>query len=120
MHTVVPMLFAAAAVVLASRSQQHLALTIGLFMLATMGIKSYQPVFWTLPSLLLTEAAAAGSIGLINSVGNLGGFVGPYMMGWVEKTTGSFAGGLAILSAALLAAGAIVFSLGLGRKPGTA
>ena len=42
-----------------------------------MGLKAYMPAFWALPSLILTESAAAGSIGLINSVGNLGGFVGP-------------------------------------------
>jgi ACS family tartrate transporter-like MFS transporter len=63
----------------------------------------------------LTEAAAAGSIGLINSVGNLGGFVGPYMMGWFEKSTGSFVVGLALLSVALVSAAAIVFFVGLGR-----
>jgi ACS family tartrate transporter-like MFS transporter len=85
-------------------------------MVAAAGIKSYQPPFWALPSLLLTEAAAAGSIGLINSVGNLGGFVGPYMMGWVEKTTGSFAGGLSVLAVSLMASALIVLFLGLGRK----
>ena len=58
------------------------------FTLAATGLKAYLPAFWTLPSLFLTEAAAAGSIGLINSVGNLGGFVGPKAMGWLEKTMG--------------------------------
>jgi len=114
LHTVVPMLCAATALLLVSRSAGHLAVTIALFTLAAAGIKAYQPSFWALPSLLLTEAGAAGSIGLINSVGNLGGFVGPYMMGWLEHTTGSFVGGLAVLSASLMLSAVIVLCLGLG------
>jgi ACS family tartrate transporter-like MFS transporter len=114
LHTIVPMLCAAMALALVSRSAGHLAVTVALFTVAAAGIKSYQPAFWALPSMLLTETAAAGSVGLINSVGNLGGFVGPYMMGWVEHTTGSFVGGLMALSAALLVSAVIVQSLGLG------
>jgi MFS transporter, ACS family, tartrate transporter len=114
LHTVVPMVCAAAALLLVSRSAGHLAATVALFTVAAAGIKSYQPSFWALPSLLLTEAGAAGSIGLINSVGNLGGFVGPYMMGWLEHATGSFVGGLAALSMALMLSATIVLSLGLG------
>ena len=62
------------------------------------GLKAYLPAFWSLPSLFLTEAAAAGSIGLINSVGNLGGFVGPTVMGIVKDYTGSYRGGLWFLA----------------------
>jgi ACS family tartrate transporter-like MFS transporter len=115
MHTVVPMLCAAAALMLVRSSGGHLALTVALFVIAAAGIKSYQPSFWALPSLVLKEAGAAGSIGLINSIGNLGGFVGPSMMGWVEHTTGSYAGGLAVLSTALILSAFIVLSLGVGR-----
>ena len=59
-------------------------MTILLFMVAAAGFKAYLPAFWSLPNLFLTRAAAAGSIGLINSVGNLGGFLGPYVIGTVE------------------------------------
>ena len=59
----------------------RLALAVLLFTMALMGLKAYMPAFWALPSLILTESAAAGSIGLINSVGNLGGFVGPSLLG---------------------------------------
>lgn len=114
MHTIIPMVGAAAALLLVGHSAGHLAITIGLFTVAAAGIKSYQPAFWALPSLLLTESAAAGSVGLINSVGNLGGFVGPYLMGWIEHTTGSFTGGLVGLSAALMLSAVLVLSLGLG------
>ena len=62
----------------------RLALAVLLFTMALMGLKAYMPAFWALPSLILTESAAAGSIGLINSVGNLGGFVGPFLLGYIR------------------------------------
>jgi ACS family tartrate transporter-like MFS transporter len=48
--------------------------------------------------MFLTGSAAAGGIALINSVGNLGGFAGPYIMGWVKDATGSFKAGLYVLA----------------------
>ena len=53
--------------------------------------------FWTLPSEFLTGFSAAAGIALINSVGNLGGFVGPYIIGAVAMRTGNLYGGLAIV-----------------------
>jgi ACS family tartrate transporter-like MFS transporter len=94
----------------------RLVLTVGLFTLALMGLKSYMPAFWALPSLLLTEAAAAGSIGLINSVGNLGGFVGPSLLGFVENQTGSFVGGLIYLCFSMIVSATIILTLGLGHR----
>jgi ACS family tartrate transporter-like MFS transporter len=91
-------------------------LTIACFMLAFAGIKAYQPAFWSLPSLFLTDVAAAGSIGLINSVGNLGGFLRLTILGGVEKVTGSFVGGIYYLAFSLVACGSIIAFLGLGRK----
>jgi ACS family tartrate transporter-like MFS transporter len=85
-------------------------------MLAFVGFKAYLPVFWTLPSLFLTEAAAAGSIGLINSIGNLGGFLGPYILGKVETLTGSFTGGIYFLCVSMALSATILFLLGLGAK----
>ena len=66
---------------------------------ASVGIYGAKGPFWPLPSMFLTGSAAAGGIGLINSIGNLGGFAGPYMMGWVKDATGSFRGGLYLLAA---------------------
>jgi ACS family tartrate transporter-like MFS transporter len=48
--------------------------------------------------MFLSGAAAAGGIALINSTGNLGGFIGPYMVGWIKDQTGGFAGGLTALA----------------------
>jgi ACS family tartrate transporter-like MFS transporter len=66
---------------------------------AAIGIYGAKAPFWPLPSMFLTGSAAAGGIALINSVGNLGGFAGPYIMGWVKNETGSFKGGLYVLAA---------------------
>jgi len=66
--------------------------------------------------LFLTESAAAASIGLINSVGNLGGFMGPYVLGQVEKLSGSFVGGIYFLCCSMTVCATIIFLLGLGKK----
>ncbi|HTA71508.1 MAG TPA: MFS transporter [Bryobacteraceae bacterium] len=65
---------------------------------AAIGIYGAKAPFWPLPSMFLTGSAAAGGIALINSVGNLGGFAGPYIMGWVKDATGSFKAGLYVLA----------------------
>jgi ACS family tartrate transporter-like MFS transporter len=96
--------------------QARLVLAVSLFTVALMGLKSYMPAFWALPSLLLTEAAAAGSIGLINSVGNLGGFVGPYVLGYAEDKTHSFVPGLLYLCVSMLISATIILTLNLGRR----
>lgn len=115
-HAVVPILLGATALLLAPSTKDHLWLTVGCFMVAAAGIKAYQPAFWALPSLLLTSTAAAGAIGLINSVGNLGGFLGPRLLGYIKTHTGSFAGGVYILAGSMLLTATIIFFLGLGHK----
>jgi MFS transporter, ACS family, tartrate transporter len=116
LHTAVPMACAAIALFLVAYSRGNLALTILLFMVAFAGFKAYLPAFWSLPSLFLTQAAAAGSIGLINSIGNLGGFMGPYVIGTVEKLTGSFEGGILFLAVSMGLSVVTVLWLGLGKR----
>ena len=114
-HAVLPILMGSLALGLMPQTQGHLPLTIVCFGFAYAGFKSYMPAFWALPSLFLTESAAAGSIGLINSIGNLGGFLGPNVLGTVEHITGSFVGGLYYLCCSMLASAAIIFTFGLGK-----
>jgi MFS transporter, ACS family, tartrate transporter len=78
---------------------------------AGFGIFGCLPVFWTFPAAFLSGAAAAGGIALINSIGNLAGFAGPYAMGSIKDMTGSYTGGLLSLSAVGLIATAIVLAL---------
>jgi nitrate/nitrite transporter NarK len=68
-------------------------------------------VWWSYPTTFLSGAAAAGAVGLINSVGNLGGFLGPFLTGWVRQTTGSFAAALLYLAFSLAAAGLLILTL---------
>ena len=115
LHTAIPMAASALGLLVAAQSRGHLPLTVACFMIAFAGFKSYLPAFWAMPSLFLTEVAAAGSIGLINSVGNLGGFLGPWVLGSVEAMTGSFEGGLYFLAACIALSAYTVLRLGLGR-----
>jgi len=66
---------------------------------------------WTLPAAFLSGAAAAGGIAAVNSLGNLAGFFGPYAMGWIKDSTGSFAAGLLCLAGAGLVGVAVVLLL---------
>jgi ACS family tartrate transporter-like MFS transporter len=65
---------------------------------AGFGIFANLPIFWTLPTAFLSGAAAAAGIAVINSIGNLAGFAGPFAMGWIRDRTGSYAGGLLLLA----------------------
>jgi ACS family tartrate transporter-like MFS transporter len=71
---------------------------------AASGIWSTLGPFWSLPTAFLTGTAAAGGVALINSIGNIGGFVGPYVIGYVKETTGSYLNGMIVLSVTLLIA----------------
>ena len=70
------------------------------------------PIFWALPTRLLRGAAAAGGIALINSIGNIGGFVGPFVIGWIKDTTGSFTWGLIAVAGGVLLTGVVALVIG--------
>lgn len=78
-----------------------------LFTIATASLLTMSPLFWTIPTSLLSGAAAAGGIALINSVGNLSGFVSPLVTGWLSDLTGSFSMSL-WLNSAVLVSGLVV------------
>ncbi|MGH9783704.1 MAG: hypothetical protein ACRD88_05920 [Terriglobia bacterium] len=69
-----------------------------------------------MPTTILSESAAAASIGLINSVGNLGGFAGPYAVGYLQTATGSTHAGMMTLVASLALAGLLVLQLHPARS----
>jgi D-galactonate transporter len=79
-------------------------------------INGFMPGFWPIPTSFLTESAAAAAIGLINSFGNLGGFVGPYILGYVRTTTNSFNIGLALLALSMVIGAACVLSVRHARQ----
>jgi MFS transporter, ACS family, tartrate transporter len=77
---------------------------------AAIGVFCTFALFWTLPTAWLSGTAAAGAIAMINSIGNLAGFGGPYLIGWVKETTGSTSTGLLVLAAMPLIAGILVLA----------
>ena len=81
-----------------------------------MGVYASSATFWTLPTGFLTGSAAAGGIALMNSIGNLGGFVGPYAIGWIKDATGEVTIGLVVLAAGPIMAGVATFLMGHDSK----
>jgi MFS transporter, ACS family, tartrate transporter len=76
---------------------------------ATVGIYGSRAAFWPMPSIFLTGTAAAGAIAMINAVGNLGGYFGPFIVGWIKDSTGSFEAGLYFLATCSLMCAVITF-----------
>jgi MFS transporter, ACS family, tartrate transporter len=110
-HTVLPMFWGAMVLLLTTLASASLWLTVLLFALALGGIRSYVAPFYALPKLFLHGSAAAGGIGFINAIANLGGFVGPRAVGTIAKRTGSFVGGLLFLATMAALAGVCILTL---------
>lgn len=96
----------AAAAMLHANMFSLIALTV-----AAIGIYAALVSIWTLPSSILGGTAAAGGIALINSLANLGGFIGPFVMGWLKQSTGGYETGMAVLAAGLLTSVVLVLAL---------
>jgi MFS transporter, ACS family, tartrate transporter len=114
-HVALAAFTASAGFLLAALATHPLGTFLGLCVVA-LGAYSATPPFWSLPTGFLRGTAAAAGIAFINSVGNLGGFVGPYLMGWMKELTGGFQGGLMVLAVAPLLAGLSAITL---RKNGS-
>src|SRR3984957_12199957 len=89
------------------------------FALAQIGVMSVLPTFWSLPTSFLSGASAAGGIALINSVGNLGGFFGPNVIGQLQARTGSFSPGMLAVAATLAVAAALALLVPVDHGPET-
>jgi ACS family tartrate transporter-like MFS transporter len=109
-HVALSMIVASAAFLLAAHVQPP-ALALALLCVAWSGLKSCQGPFWAIPPTFLAGPAAAGGIALINSVANLGGQFGPWLVGLLRKHSGGFSAGLTLSSAMLLASGLLALTL---------
>jgi len=87
-HAVLPLIAAGTFFLLVLRTGGYYTIAVALISLAYAMFQCYQPVLWTMPTMILCESAAAASFGLINSVGQLGGFVGPYAVSYLNEKTG--------------------------------
>lgn len=100
-HVVAACLLSAAGLVLAGQAGTVVAVLAALT-LVNVGISAAKPPLWSMPTMFLSGSAAAAGIATINSIGNLGGFVGPYVIGWLKGATGSYAGGLYFVAGLLV------------------
>jgi MFS transporter, ACS family, tartrate transporter len=101
LHLVIA-LFLAAAGIAASAFVDNPYIKMLLISVGSFGVFVALPLIWTLPTAFLSGAAAAGGIAAINALGNLSGFLGPYVVGYIKDRTGSFTGGLLAIAAGMI------------------
>jgi len=107
-HTAAAYLVLAAGLAGGIWSGKSVPLGILMFSLAGIGISARLPAFWALPASLLGGSMAAASVGAINCIGNLGGFVGPYLLGALSTATGSYSTGIGYLAGASVLAAVLI------------
>ncbi len=111
-HVAIACAVAAAGLLLAANSASIAAVIASLILVNT-GVSAAKPPLWSMPTKFLTGAAAASGIAAINSIGNLGGFAGPFIIGFIRDRTGSFEGGLIAVAIALFFSAALVVILNI-------
>jgi ACS family tartrate transporter-like MFS transporter len=114
-HVAACALVAALGLVLVVWFQSSVALVVFSFALCQIGQRSVMPPFWAIPPIFLGGAAAAAGIALINAIGNLGGYFGPTVMGFLKDQTGGYSGGLLVLVGALVLEAILVLMIRLPR-----
>jgi len=115
-HAAVPALLSGLSLFLAIGFGSSVMLSIIFFTMVGAAYYAFHPAFWSVPTEFLSESAAAASIGLINSVGNLGGFVGPLILGYLVTRMRSFTGGLWYLVGSFFLSGILMLAVGAGRR----
>jgi MFS transporter, ACS family, tartrate transporter len=118
-HVVGACLLASLGLVLAGFAGSVIAVLLALT-LVNVGISSAKPPLWSMPTLFLSGSAAAAGIATINSIGNLGGFVGPAMIGWIKDLTGSFRGGLFFVAGLLVLSAILTLVLARSQRTSAA
>jgi MFS transporter, ACS family, tartrate transporter len=114
-HAAIPVVLSGLGLFLAIASGSHVALSILFFTVTGAAYYAFHPAFWAVPTEFLSDTAAAASIGLINSIGNLGGFLGPLTMGYLVSRTRSFTAGLWYLLGSFLISAVLMIAVGAGR-----
>jgi ACS family tartrate transporter-like MFS transporter len=114
-HTAGPVWAGAAGVVGAIACQGHLVLLVAFLCLGAAGLTTFISGLWSLTTSRVRGRTGAVAVGLINSTGNLGGFAGPYAMGFLKEATRSYTAGLIYLAVAAILAGALTLCVDLKR-----
>jgi ACS family tartrate transporter-like MFS transporter len=116
-HTAVPLIIGAISLaLLATSGTGSVLVSVTLWCFAVSGACCLWGPFWSLPNEFLAGYSAAAGIALINSIGNLGGFVGSYTIGTISKRTGSFHGGLVFLCISFFATATLMLALRKGTR----
>ncbi|AKJ67186.1 MFS transporter [Pandoraea thiooxydans] len=110
-HVAIPALISAAGLFLSTVWSHNTQLAMIALTFATMGIMAVLPLFWSLPTAILGGAAAAAGIAMINSLGNLAGFFGPYLVGFLKDATHSTNSGIYVLAAFMVLGALLVLSM---------
>lgn len=108
-HLIVPALMGAVGFTVAASYSQNTVVSLVFLSLAAAGVLTCAPLFWSLPTAFLSGTAAAAGIAVINSVGNLAGFVSPYLIGYLKDSTGSTQIGMYVLAASLVIGALLVW-----------
>ena len=118
LHVLLPMALASVSLVL-SVLIGHAVLAVSVFFLclAMGGALSYDGPFWAAGSRALPPVVVGGAMGLINALGNLGGYLGPFIGGWLQQSTGGFVWTAVFLAASLLAAGLVMLTVHVRAMP---
>jgi nitrate/nitrite transporter NarK len=106
-HSAVPLFIAAAGLTGLISQPGSIPLSVVLFTMVCIAY-AYLPTFWAIPTELLSQSAAAAAVGMVNAVGSVAGFAGPYLFGYLNTRTGSFSSGLALMMVSALAGGLLV------------
>jgi len=106
-HTAIPLLAAGVMFALLIPARHHAPLAIMCLLLGSGFLYAFYPVFWSMPTVLLSESAAAATFGLINSIGQLGGFAGPYGIGFLNDRTHSLSASFGFIALLYIAAASL-------------
>ena len=115
-HIALPALLAAATFTAASIARNDLV-ALAAFALAIIPVLCIGPLLYSLASSLLRGPAAAGAIALVNTIGSVGGFLGPTLMGALKSEDGSYAAGMTAIAVAMLACAVTILVLGRAMAP---
>jgi MFS transporter, ACS family, tartrate transporter len=111
LHAAIPLLLGASLYGALILERHNFAVAISFLLVGSGLFQAFYPLFWSMPTMILSESAAAASFGLINSIGQLGGLTGPYVIGWLNDRTQSLTASFGFIALVFVAAASLILSL---------